>query len=429
MVQTSRKQLWSACLGNFFEHYDTALFGFLSPFLALLIFPKEEPLTALILTYAIIPLGMLARPLGSLVFGYIGDVYGRGYALFLTLAGMSFVSGCIAFTPTYLQVGLLAPIIFLLGRSLQNFLAAGETMGGAIFLLENSPRKHHDLLSSLYSASTMGGHLLASLGVFLLSTYNVIEPGWRFLYLCGCVTALFGCMLRRSSTTVQAPVKFSQTLTNLKEIFWTYRKPLLCIIVVSGFAHANYSMALVLMNGFVPLVSPLTKTEVMQINTYLLVFDFCALPFFGWLASKLPRERMMLAASLGVALFSMPLLLALQGSSWTSVIGIRAVFVVFGVAFFAPFHAWAQQLIPPTCRYAVISLGYALGSQLLGSPTAALALWCFQKTGMVSSVSWYWITLAIASSCTIMLAARASKFQIFGEGVSKVPEKSAYGSA
>lgn len=65
----SRWQLWNACLGNLFEHYDTALFGFLSPFLASLIFPDHDPITALILTYAIIPIGMLARPLGALVFG------------------------------------------------------------------------------------------------------------------------------------------------------------------------------------------------------------------------------------------------------------------------------------------------------------------------------------------------------------------------
>src|SRR5687768_7340833 len=105
-ASTSRFQLWNACLGNLFEHYDTALFGFLSPFLAPLIFPEKNPMTALILTYAIIPLGMLARPLGSLVFGYIGDVYGRKYALFLTLAGMSLISGCIALSPTYNQVGI-----------------------------------------------------------------------------------------------------------------------------------------------------------------------------------------------------------------------------------------------------------------------------------------------------------------------------------
>ena len=158
---------------------------------------------------------MLARPLGSLVFGYIGDIYGRSYALFLTLAGMALVSGCIAFSPTYLQAGMLAPILFFFGRALQNFLAAGETMGGAIFLLENTSEKHHDLISGLYSASTMGGHLLASLGVFLLGRYNIVNPGWRFLYLCGCTTALFGCMMRRTPRSVQAsPLKFSQTLSN-----------------------------------------------------------------------------------------------------------------------------------------------------------------------------------------------------------------------
>src|SRR5262249_38651761 len=113
-MKTSRSQFWNTCFGNFFEHYDTALFGFLSPFLAPLIFPEKDPMTALILTYAMLPLGMLARPFGSLVFGYLGDVYGRKYALFLTLSGMAFISCCTALSPTYNQVGILAPILFCL---------------------------------------------------------------------------------------------------------------------------------------------------------------------------------------------------------------------------------------------------------------------------------------------------------------------------
>ncbi len=186
---------------------------------------------------------------------------------------------CIKLLPTAKR--LLAPIIFCLGRAMQNFLAAGETMGGAIFLLENSSEKRHDLFSSLYSASTMGGHLLASLGVFLLSHYNFTDPGWRFLYLCGCVTALFGCLIRRSTHTVQSSLKFSRTLTNLKRTLWKYRKPFLCIMITSGFASATYSIALVFMNGFIPLVSTLTKTEVMKINTYLLVLIFVLYHFLA----------------------------------------------------------------------------------------------------------------------------------------------------
>ena len=340
---------------------------------------------------------MIARPIGSLVFGYIGDVYGRKQALFLTLAGMALISGCIAFSPTYLQVGILAPIIFCIGRVLQNFFAAGEIMGGAIFLLENTAPKRHDLLSSLYSCSTMGGHLLASFGVFLLCFFNATDHGWRVLYLAGCITALFACLLRRSAPMTQPTEKFSQYT-----LLWKYRQPLLYIAITSGFAYANYSIALVLMNGFLPLVTTFTKAEIMQINTYLLIFDFCALPFFGWLASKMPRESLMLAASLGVALCAIPLLMSLQGASLLGIIAVRMVLVIFGVAFFAPYHAWAGQLIPPSCRYAVISLGYALGSQLIGSPTAALALWCFKQTSTISSIGWYWMALALASSLVLI---------------------------
>lgn len=406
MATASRKQLWNACLGNLFEHYDMALFGFLSPFLAPLIFPEQSTITALMLTYAIIPLGMLARPLGALVFGYIGDVYGRTRSLFCTLAGMGIVSGCIALSPTYLQAGILAPIVFCLGRALQNFFVAGENMGGAIFILENSSEKRHDLLSSLYSASAMGGHLLASFGVYSISQYYAFDPGWRFLYLCGCITALFGCMIRRTPFTAQSSVKFSQTMTNVKHTLRSNRGLLLIIIITSGFAHATYSIALVLMNGFIPLVSSLTKTEVMKINTYLLAFDFCAFPFFGWVASKVSREKLMLSISFAVVILSMPLLLSLERATTATIVGIRIAFVIFGVAFFAPFHAWVQQLVPPHCRYAVISLGYALGTQLLGSPTAAFALWCFQKTGMISSVAWYWMILGMASSLSMIIAMR-----------------------
>lgn len=401
--------LWSSCLGNLFEHYDTALFGFLSPFIASLIFPEKEPLTALILTYAMIPLGMLARPFGSLFFGYIGDYYGRGRALFLTLAGMGILSGVIAFSPTYLQAGILAPILFCIGRVLQNFFSAGETMGGAIFLLENSSEKKHDFLSSCYNASTVGGILLASLGVSLLSQYGNVESGWRVLYLIGCITAFFGCMVRRKIPDVPNPSRassFSKNLLNLAKVFWVQKKVLLSIMVISGFSYASYSVALVLLNGFVPLVSSLSKSQMMGLNTSLLVLDFCALPFFGFLSSKISREKIMLFSSLGVIAIALPCFQLLEGASLGLVIGIRVSFVLLGVAFSAPFYSWAQHLIPASHRYALISFGYALGSQLLGGPTAAVSLWLFKTTGSVLSASLYWLTLAFGSVLVILFSLR-----------------------
>ncbi len=401
-TKVSRSQLLSACLGNIFEHYDTALFGFLSPFLAPLFFPQQDPLTALIWTFSMIPIGMLARPIGSLAFGYIGDVYGRAKALFLSLMGMAVISGAIAFCPTFEQAGFLAPLLLAVSRFLQNFLAAGETMGGAIFVLENSEKKHHDILSSLYNASTIGGILLASAGVSVLYFIDSVSWGWRVLYLLGCLTALFGTFLRRNMTIEDTNPIPQFSLKGIFQIFWECRKPLVMIITASGFAYANYSIALVLMNGFIPLVTSFTKAEMAALNTSLLVFDFIALPFFGWLAGKTSREKVMIYAALGAGLSAIPLFMLLQGASLAILIFVRICLVLFGVAFFAPFHAWAQQIVPKAHRYIIISFGYAMGSQLLGGPTAAVSLWLYQQTGVVSSAAWYWLALGIVSGLFIL---------------------------
>lgn len=402
-----RAEVWSAHLGNLFEHYDTALFGFLSPFLSPLLFPEEEPLIALLFTYAIIPLGMLVRPLGALVFGYIGDVHGRTKALSLSLFSMAIVSGLIAITPLYAQVGLLAPVLFVLSRLMQNFLASGEMMGGAVFVLEKTEAKKHDFLSSLFGVSTIGGILLASAGVACLSHYDLIASSWRYLYVFGCVTAFFGFMIRRTLRRGSSPVSASSF--SWKKVFQRHWKALLCIMVSSGFSYATYSISLVLMNGFIPLITSWTKAEMMSLNTGLLIVDFFALPFFGWLSSKLSRKTIMLFASIGAAMTAIPFCFLLENATFIILIGIRVLFVLFGVAFSAPFHAWTQQLVPATERYAVISLGYALGSQLFGGPTAAISLWLYKQTGNIGSIAWWWTGLALSSAVVVALSQKVSQ--------------------
>ena len=235
--QVSTLSKWSMLLGNLFEHYDAALFSLLSPFLAPLFFPGQDRVTALILTYCIIPLGMIARPIGSLIFGYIGDTHGRKEALVITLTGMAVVTACMGFMPTYQQAGFLAPILLSLGRIFQNFFAAGETIGGALYLIENAPESQKDMTSSYYNASTIAGILIASFGVSILCALNVVEDCWRFLYFFGCSTALFAVMLRMKMTFHPVPPKSSPSFS-LKFVLttcWKSRHALATIAIAAGF--------------------------------------------------------------------------------------------------------------------------------------------------------------------------------------------------
>lgn len=391
---------WSMLLANLFEHYDAALFSLLSPFLAPLFFPDQDPLTALILTYCIIPAGMLARPLGSLIFGYIGDMRGRKEALVLSLSGMAIVTGMMGLLPTYHQAGFLAPILLSTGRVFQNFFAAGETMGGAIYLIENSPESQKDIISGLYNSSTIAGILLASAGVSLLCAFNLVQEYWRVLYFSGCFTAVFIVFLRTKICLKSFLVNHfpKNSFKSILKSCWKGRQVLIAIAIASGFSYASYILDLVMMNGFAPLVSHVSKAEMVHLNTFLLGIDFLLLPLFGFLAKRFSRERMMILAG-ALALFAgLPPLYLLEGASLTNVIFIRLVFVIIGIWFSAPLHAWAQTLVPASHRYMMISFGYALGSQLFGGPTAALSLWLFQQTNWIVSVGLYWMILGLLAS-------------------------------
>lgn len=391
---TSNRQVVSAFLGNLFEHYDTALYGLLSPFLAPLFFPQQDPVVSLLLAYALIPLGMMARPIGAWIIGSIGDNYGRTRALSYSLFGMALVSLFMAICPTYEQAGLYSPLFLCINRILSNFLSAGESMGGAIYILEKTPQKKHDWLSGLYNSSTMGGIVLASIGVSILCTFSMVDSGWRILYALGCITGFYGFYLRKQGEITSPVTKRKTSFSIIRENYSAFLK----IFLASGFSYANYSIAFLLTNGLVPLITSHSAEEMANMNSALLAIDLFLLPVFGWLAAKYSREKIMLIATLAIVFTSLPLFALLSEVDITLIFILRTFIVIFGVAFSAPFHAWAQAQVPNEHRYFLISLAYALGSQIIGGPTALISLWLFKMGGTAPYASIYWLFLSLGMS-------------------------------
>jgi len=399
------KMKWSMLLGNIFEHYDTALYGLLSPFLASLFFPFHDTLTALLLTYAIIPLSIFMRPFGALVFGYIGDRYSRSKALRISLVGTAVSTAVFGLIPTYEQVGLFAPVLLSLGRLSQSFFAAGEVVGGAIFLIENTSKERKNKASSIFGSTTIAGILLASIAVSVFYQLNLTEDYWRLLFLFGAVTAAFSLFLRQSSPSeiVAKPscFQFPEVLKSTLKDCWMFRKAALAIIFASGFSYACYAIPFVMMNGLIPLVSTLSKAEMIHVNTLYLCLDLVMILLFVPFANRFAPERMMLWFTLAAIATAAPLFWLMQGASYSLMLVIRLIFVFIGVGFSAPFYAWAQDLIPFDRRYSMISFSYAIGSQLFGGTTSMISLWLFQQSNSTITAGFYWIFLAAVSSCLI----------------------------
>src|SRR5690606_12627572 len=120
------------------EYYDMSLYGLMAPLLISIFLPGVDKLDALILTFVMTPISIIVRPIGAVVIGRIGDIYGRKRALLISIGGMAAVTGMIGALPDYQSIGYLAPISFVIFRSLQGFFLAGEYNGAAIFSLEHS---------------------------------------------------------------------------------------------------------------------------------------------------------------------------------------------------------------------------------------------------------------------------------------------------
>ena len=125
--------------GTVIEWYDFYLYATLTPFLAPLFFPNDNPTAQLLSAFAAYAAGFLVRPFGAVVFGRIGDVIGRKYAFLLTISIMGGATVIMGLLPTYAAIGFLAPAILVLLRLAQGLALGGEYGGAAIYVAEHSP--------------------------------------------------------------------------------------------------------------------------------------------------------------------------------------------------------------------------------------------------------------------------------------------------
>lgn len=397
MHKSSIRNQISGIIGNLLEHYDTALFSLLAPFLAPVFFSNSDPLMALIFTYSILCSGFIMRPLGAVLFGWIGDSFSRKRALSISLLGMSITTISIGFIPSYCEIGLYAPILLTIGRMFQSFFAAGESTGGAIFVLENTSKRRQALWSGLYDASTLGGILIASGIVLCMSCYTNLENTWRILFWGGGVTAIMGCYLRRGKITHTVICEKLPLFSIIK----ANKKAFTSIIIAAGFSYSIYSLAFSLMNGYVPLITSFSKTTMMEINTFLIVIDMVLLPLFGNLSHRFGMEKVMLTGAALSSVCAIPLFTILNQATLSIIILVRLILIILGVSFSATYHAWTINLITPCHRYLILSLGYAIGSQCIGTPTAIICLWLYKITNWSGAPGIYLTCLGVLSFWTI----------------------------
>jgi MHS family proline/betaine transporter-like MFS transporter len=135
--------------GNILEWYDFSIYGFFAYAIGSNFFPSHSAATSLIDAFGVFAAGFLMRPLGALVFGHIGDHYGRQRALTLSVVAMAVPTVLIGLLPTYRQIGVSAAVLLVLLRLVQGLSVGGEYTTSVVFLIEGSLTRRRGLMARL----------------------------------------------------------------------------------------------------------------------------------------------------------------------------------------------------------------------------------------------------------------------------------------
>lgn len=152
-----RRAIYAGIAGNVMEWYDFAVYGYFARTIGQLYFPAEDLHMSLLAAYGAFAVGFVMRPLGAVLFGYIGDRVGRSHCLLWSVVAMAIPTFIIGILPTYHQIGVGASLMMILCRVVQGLAVGGEYTGSAVFLAETAAPGRRGLASAWAPFGAVGG--------------------------------------------------------------------------------------------------------------------------------------------------------------------------------------------------------------------------------------------------------------------------------
>lgn len=329
----------SGWLGTALEFMDFQLYSLAAALVfSQLFFSGESAGMAVVLSMATYGVGYIARPLGAIFFGRLGDRIGRRKVLFYTILLMGAATTLIGVLPTYQQVGVLAPILLVALRLLQGFGAGAEISGAGVMLAEYAPVKRRGFVASLVGLGTNCGTLFASgiwailLGVMVES--DVIAWGWRIPFIASAVVMVFAVWVRlnlkespvfeeredvvdgRAMSREEILAQAGQVETRTVEAL--QRKPIKAIAVAFflRFGQAgNSGLIQTYLISFMTLTLALQKSLSANIVIVSSLVGFLTIPLIGFLGDKFGRRRMYIIVMSSALVVVVPAMMAIDSKN------------------------------------------------------------------------------------------------------------------
>ncbi|HYG43471.1 MAG TPA: MFS transporter [Bordetella sp.] len=373
----------AAFIGTTIEWYDFYIYATAAALVfGKVFFPTADPFVSTMASFGTFAAGFLARPLGGLVFGHLGDRIGRKNALMATLVIMGVATVGIGLLPSYAQAGMLAPALLLLLRLAQGLAVGGEWGGAVLMAGEHASQRRRTFAASFAQLGSPAGLILSLVAFRLITTLDeadFLAWGWRIPFLVSAVLLGVGYFIRIgvSESPDFAKVLERQETAEIpaREVLRTaWRTVLLCMgvctVAIGGIYFTNTFML-----AYTTQTLGLDRAMILDCLFAVAVIQLFVQPLAAWFAESLGTVRVLIAAAACSVLAPYPMFMLVSHGSPLSIVAGIAIVLVFMATIYATMAGFISSAFETHVRYSGISLSYQLCGAIAGGFTPLAGTW------------------------------------------------------
>lgn len=402
----SPRALLIATSGNVLEWYDFTIYAFLAPTLARVFFPAETAASGLLSAFAVLAVGYAARPIGSVIFGHVGDRFGRKPALVVSVLLMGVGSVLIGVLPSYDQAGLPAAVALVCIRIVQGISVAGEYTAAGVLLIEEAPREHRAFVGSWLAFAMLMGCVLGSAVPALiansLSGPEMLAWGWRVPFLLGGVVAFLGGWFRRElpESSAMEPEGVRPEAPVWRVIVGHGRVVLRMVVLLVPTA-VIYFLIFVYAAAYLVDEMEFSAGQALDVTTMNLVVVAVFALWVGRCADRWGPRAMLFAGAAGTLLFGGPLWWLMHQESLALVFLGQLGFSLLNAIGWALSITVLIEMAPPGLRCSAVALGYNACMAIFGGTTPMVATYLVTRSGS-DFAPLYYVMLATTISLLVI---------------------------
>lgn len=412
MASNARKAALLSSLGAGLEYYDFIIYGMMAEQLSALFFPADAPWVGLIKTFAIFAVGYFARPFGGVVFGLIGDTFGRKKSFLLVMLLMAAATFGIGLLPTYTQIGAAAPCLLLLLRLLQGISVGAELPGAITVVCEHAQEQKRGIYSCIVMAGTSLGALLASFVLYLLAgnagKEQIMSWGWRLPFLLGGALAVANYFIRRhlQETPEFTQMKLERTSqTSLKEpLIYLLREHWLQLI--QGIGLTLFVSSLVIGGLYLPthlnLYYGYASSDIYLAIIGGMLWSAIILPVCGYIADRFDKRKVLVIAVLSFLTWAFPLFALLKMHTFSAALGFMMAYQTVIALVTSCYFPLLASLFPTRARFTGIAACYNVAYSAMATlPIVVTAL--IRYSANPNTFIWVLMSCALVSASCVFL--------------------------